>query len=59
MWLHPYIEIKIGVSIIDSIQHCRTENALERDKNQEKWLRFYIEDNTGVCIIGSIPHCHT
>ena len=59
MWLHYYIENKIGVSIIDRIQHCRTENALERDKNQEMWLRFYIEDKTGVCIIDSIPHCLT
>ena len=59
MWLHHYIENKIGVSIIDSIQHCRSENALERDKYQEMWLRFYLEDKTGVCIIDSIPHCLT
>ena len=43
----------------DSIQHCRTENALERDKKQEMWFRFYIEDKTGVCIIDRIPHCLT
>ena len=35
MWLRFYKENTIGVSIIDSMQHCRTENALERDKNQE------------------------
>ena len=54
-----YIEYKIRVSIIDSIPHCNTDNALERDKNQKMWLRFYIEDKTGVCIIDSIPHCLT
>ena len=59
MWLHNYKDKKIGVSIIDSIPHCRTENALERDKNREMWLRFYIEDKAGVCIIDSIPHCLT
>ena len=61
MWLRYYIENKIGVSIIDSIQHCHTENALERDKNQEMWHHFYNikEDKTGVCIIDSIPLCLT
>ena len=50
---------KIGVSIIDSIPHCHSENALKRGKNQEMWLRYYIEDKVGVCIIDSIPHCHS
>ena len=57
MWLRYYIEDKNGVSIIGSIPHYHTENALERDKNQKMWLRFYIEDKVGVCIIDSIPHC--
>ena len=50
---------KIGVSIIDSIPHCHSENALKRGKNQEMWLRFYIEDKTGVSIIDSISRCLT
>ena len=50
---------KVGVSIIDSISHCHTENALKRVKNQEMWHRFFIEDKVGVSIIDSIPHCHT
>ena len=33
---------KIGVSIIDSIPHCHTENALKKGQKQEMWLRFYI-----------------
>ena len=33
MWLHFYIEDNIGVSIIDSIPHCHTENALKTGKN--------------------------
>ena len=59
MWLHHYIENKIGVYIIDSIQQCLTENVLKIGKNQEMWLRYYIENKNGVTIIGSIPHCHT
>ena len=50
---------KNGVSIIDSIPHCHTENALKKGQKQEMWLRFYIVDNIGVSIIDSIPHCHT
>ena len=57
MWLRFYIEDNIGVSIIDSIPHCHTENALKKGQKQEMWLRFYIEDNIGVSIIDSIPHC--
>ena len=34
MWVRFYIEYKIGVSIIDSIPHCNTENNLKRGKNQ-------------------------
>ena len=30
MWVRFYIEYKTGVSIIDSIPHCRTENAFNR-----------------------------
>ena len=30
-----YIEEKNGVSIIDSIPHCHTENALKRDKSKK------------------------
>ena len=37
-----YIEEKIGVSIIDIIPHCRTENALKMGKKQEMGLCFYI-----------------
>ena len=37
-----YIDEKIGVSIIDSIPHCHTENALKKGQKQEMWLRFYI-----------------
>ena len=33
---------KNGVSIIDSIPHCHTENALKKGQKQEMWLRFYI-----------------
>ena len=35
-------EKKNGVSIIDSIPHCHTENALKKGQNQEMWLRFFI-----------------
>ena len=35
-------EKKNGVSIIDSIPHCHTENALKKGQKQEMWLRFYI-----------------
>ena len=42
MWLRNYIEDKIGVSIIDSIPHFYTENALERGKNQEMLIRFCV-----------------
>ena len=42
MWLHYYIENKIGISIIDSIQYCRTENALEKDKNKKMWFSFFF-----------------
>ena len=58
MLLHFLIENNIGVSIIDSIPHCLTENALKKGQKQEMWLRFYIVEN-GVSIIDSIPHCHT
>ena len=53
MWMHFYIENNVGVSIIDSILHCHTENTLKRGKIKI-WLRFYIEDKVGVCIIDSI-----
>ena len=53
-----YIEENIGVSIIDSILHCHTENALKKGQKQEMWLRFNIVEN-GVSIIDSTPHCHT
>ena len=36
-----YIEEKIGVSIIDSIPHCNTENALKKGQKQEMWPRFH------------------
>ena len=49
----------MGVSIIDSIPHCLTENVLKTGKNQEMWLRYYIDDENGVSIIDSIPHCFT
>ena len=55
MWLYFYIEDKVGVSIIDSIPHYHTENALKKSKNQEMWICFYKEDKVGVCI----QHCHT
>ena len=44
MWVRFYIEYKIGVSIIDSIPDCNTENNLKRGKNQEMWLHYYIEN---------------
>ena len=44
MWLHFYIEDNIGVSIIDSIPHCHTENALKMGKNLEIMHPFYIEE---------------
>ena len=59
MWLRFHIKYKIGVSIINSIPHCLTENDLKRGKNQEMWPRFYIEDKIGVSIIEGIPPCHT
>ena len=59
MWHRYYIEDKNGVSIIDSIPHCHTENVLKTGKNQEIWLRYYKEGRNGVSIIDSIPHCHT
>ena len=58
MWIRFYIEDNIGVSIIDNIPHCHTENALKKGQKQEMWLRFYIVEN-GISIIDSIPHCHT
>ena len=54
-----YIEDQIRVSIIDSIPHCHTENALERGKNQEMLISFCVGDKVGVSIIDSFPHCHT
>ena len=59
MWLRYNIEFKIGVSIIDSIPHCRTENALERGKDQEMLVRFCVGGKVGGSIIDSIPHCYT
>ena len=57
MWLRFYI-VKNGVSIIDSIPHCHTENALK--KGQSKKCGFvFIWWKNGVSIIDSIPHCHT
>ena len=50
MWLHFYIEDKVGVSIINSISHCHTENALKKSKNQEIRLCFYIDEKVGVSI---------
>ena len=58
MWHHFYIEDNIGVSIIDSIPHCHTENALKKGQKQVMWLRFYIVEN-GISFIDSIPHCRT
>ena len=52
-------EKKNGVSIIDSIPHCHTENALKKGQKQEMWLRFLYSGKNGVSIIDSIPHCHT
>ena len=37
-----YRRKKNGVSIIDSIPHCHTENALKKGQKQEMWLHFYI-----------------
>ena len=51
MWLRFYIEDKVGVSIIDSIPHCHTENDLKRGNNQEMWLRYYIEGEIGLSMI--------
>ena len=34
MWLRFYKEDKVAVSIIDSIPHCHTENALKRRKQR-------------------------
>ena len=44
IWLRFYIEYKVGVSIIDSIPHCNTENNLKRRKHQEMWLHYYTEN---------------
>ena len=49
---------KNEVSMIDSIPHFHTGNALKRGKHQEMWLRYNTEDKVGVSIIESIPHCH-
>ena len=35
MWLRFYIEDKVGVSIIDSIPHCHTENAFTWGKTKK------------------------
>ena len=43
MWLRSYTEDNVGVSVIVSIPHCHTENALKRGKNREMWLHFYIQ----------------
>ena len=43
-----YIEEKNGVSIIDSIPHCHTENALKKGQKQEMWLRFYIVEKLSI-----------
>ena len=59
MWVRFYIEYKTGVSIIDSIPHCNTENNLKRGKNQEMWLHYYIENKTGISIIDSIQQSRT
>ena len=44
MWLHFYIEDNIGVSIIDSIPDCHTENAPKTGNNYEIMHRFYKEE---------------
>ena len=59
MLLRFYIEDNVGVSIIDNIPHCNTENDLKRRKNQEMLLRYFTEDKSGVSIMDSTPHCHT
>ena len=43
-----------GVSIIDSIPHCRTEKNLKMRLNKELWLCFYIEDKVGMEYLSSI-----
>ena len=43
-----YMEEKIGVSIIDNIPHCHTENALKKGQKQEMWLRFYIVEEWSI-----------
>ena len=48
LWLHFYIEDNIEVSIMDSIPHCHTENALKKGQNQEMWLRFYIVEKWSI-----------
>ena len=53
-----YIEEKNGVSIIDSIPHYHTENALKRGKSKKCGF-VSIKWKNGVSIIDSIPHCHT
>ena len=58
MWLHFYIEDNIGVSIIDSIPHCHTENALKKEQKQEMWLRFYILEKMEY-LSSIVFHSHT
>ena len=38
MWVRFYIEYKIEVSFVDSIQHCNTENNLKRG-NQDQEIK--------------------
>ena len=59
MWHHFYIEDNIGVSIIDSIPHCHTENALKTGKLVNYASFLYRRKKIVVSIIDSIPHCHT
>ena len=60
MWHHFYIENNIGVSIIDSIPYCHTENALKTGKKIINYASFlYRRKKIEVSIIDSIPHCHT
>ena len=55
MWLRFYIEDKVGVSIIISIPHCHTENAL-KVYNQEMlfFWGFFIQFNVPFKIISLI-----
>ena len=49
-----YKDDKADESIIDSIPHCHTGQALKMRIDKEIWLRFYIEDKVGMEYLSSI-----